>query len=416
MPPQPTNVRDAALRRLARANRWLVAGSVALTAVFSEVAASAFPGKTVKTPGSARAHRAHRSTRSSSSAKPLQPPTQAPSSSTLQESSTESSARESTKKGGAVRLPFCDANHGTITRTVIGRMTGPANCEMIGAMNDVTAPSAPPVTGDPFARAAASAATLKGLAGTDGFDAVVVLGSGWLAAADAIGAPEAEISIADLGGFEQPTVKGHTPSVRYIRKGQLRVLLYLGRIHLYEGHHPHAVVHGVRTAIAAGCRTVVLTNAAGGINADYAVGQPVLISDHLNLTGRSPLTGSPPPDGHRFVDLTDLYSERLRGIARAASQGIAEGVYAALPGPHYETPAEIRMLRTLGADLVGMSTALEAIAARHLGAEVLGISLVSNLAAGLTPQPLDHAEVTAAGDAAAGQMGALLAAVLPGVR
>src|ERR1700761_7494545 len=146
---------------------------------------------------------------------------------------------------------------------------------MIGAMTNEADHSSAPVAADPFARAAASAGTLKRLTGADGFDAAVVLGSGWLAAADAIGTPEAEISTADLGGFEQPTVKGHTPSVRYIRKGQLRVLLYLGRIHLYEGHQPHAVVHGVRTAIAAGCRTIVLTNAAGGINADYTVGQPV---------------------------------------------------------------------------------------------------------------------------------------------
>ena len=155
----------------------------------------------------------------------------------------------------------------------------------------------------------------------------------------------------------------------------------------------------MRTAVAAGCRIVVLTNAAGGIHESYQVGQPVLIRDHLNLTGRSPLTGPPPPAGYpsRFTDLTDLYSARLRGLAREADPGLAEGVYAALPGPHYETPAEIRMLRGLGADLVGMSTALEAIAARHLGAEVLGISLVTNLAAGLTGQGLDHAEVIAAG-------------------
>ena len=129
----------------------------------------------------------------------------------------------------------------------------------------------------------------------------------------------------------------------------------------------------------------MLTNAAGGINASFRVGQPVLISDHLNLTGRSPLFGPPPPDGYpqRFADLTEVYSARLRALARASDPGLAEGIYAALPGPHYETPAEIRMLRTLGADLVGMSTVLEAIAARHLGAEVLGISLVTNLAAGL---------------------------------
>jgi purine-nucleoside phosphorylase len=283
-----------------------------------------------------------------------------------------------------------------------------ATCEMISAMSDVATPPT-----DPFAIAAASAAALKTLTGVPGFDAVVVLGSGWLAAADAIGPPEAEISVADLGGFQQPTVKGHTPSVRYIKKGQLRVLLYLGRIHLFEGHHPHAIVHGVRTAIAAGCRTVVLTNAAGGVNPEYAVGQPVLIGDHINLTGRSPLAG-PLPDTVplRFTDLTETYSKRLRDLARQLDPTLAEGVYAALPGPHYETPAEIRMLRTAGADLVGMSTALEAIAARHLGAEVLGISLVSNPAAGLSAEPLDHQDVLATVGASAARVGELLSALL----
>ena len=194
--------------------------------------------------------------------------------------------------------------------------------------------------------------------------------------------------------------------------------MFLGRTHLYEGHSPAAVVHGVRTAIAAGCRVIVLTNAAGGIDPGYQVGQAVLIRDHLNLTGRSPLSGPPPPEGYpsRFTDLTGLYSARLRALARAADPSLAEGVYAALPGPHYETPAEISMLRTLGADLVGMSTALEAIAARHLGAEVLGISLVTNPAAGLAAHGLDHAEVVAAGKAAAGRMGALLATVLPQIQ
>jgi purine-nucleoside phosphorylase len=189
-------------------------------------------------------------------------------------------------------------------------------------------------------------------------------------------------------------------------------------VHLYEGHPVPVVVHGVRTAVAAGCRVVVLTNAAGGIRDGLRVGQPVLIRDHLNLTGRSPLTGPPPPDGYpgRFTDLTDLYAARLRALAQQADQSLAEGVYAALPGPHYETPAEISMLQRAGADLVGMSTALEAIAARHLGAEVLAISLVSNLAAGLSGHGLDHAEVVAAGRAAAGRMGTLLASVLPAVR
>jgi purine-nucleoside phosphorylase len=185
-----------------------------------------------------------------------------------------------------------------------------------------------------------------------------------------------------------------------------RVLVLLGRTHLYEGRGVGPVVHGVRVAAAAGCRTVVLTNAAGGLRDGMTVGQPVLISDHLNLTARSPLVGP------RFVDLTDLYSARLRGLARDVDPSLAEGVYAALPGPHYETPAEIRMLRTLGADLVGMSTVHETIAARAAGAEVLGLSLVTNLAAGMTGQPLSHAEVLEAGRQSATRMGSLLGEVL----
>ena len=144
---------------------------------------------------------------------------------------------------------------------------------------------------DPFARAELSAAALRERAGVDGFDAAVVLGSGWQAAADAIGAPELEVPLADLGGFPGRASRVTRHPFRYVKKGQRRILVYLGRVHMYEGHDPHTVVHGVRTAIAAGCRTVVLTNAAGGINAGYAVGDPVLISDHINLTGRSPLAG-----------------------------------------------------------------------------------------------------------------------------
>ena len=289
---------------------------------------------------------------------------------------------------------------------------------------------------DPYQAAQDSAARLADLTGQPRHDVAVVLGSGWAPAADALGTTTAEVPLDALGGFPPPTVGGHSPVVRSVRAGDVHSLVFLGRVHLYEGHDPATVVHGVRTAVAAGCRVVVLTNAAGGIREGYQVGQPVLIRDHLNLTGRSPLGGPPPPDGYppRFTDLTDLYSARLRtlaagaagaggaagaagageaGRAGGAGEGLAEGVYAALPGPHYETPAEIRMLRTLGADLVGMSTVLEAIAARHLGAEVLAISLVSNLAAGLAPHGLDHAEVVAAGKAAAGRMGSLLAGLLP---
>jgi len=268
---------------------------------------------------------------------------------------------------------------------------------------------------DSYAAAAASAAKLAQLTGQEAHDAAVVLGSGWAPAADALGAPAAQVPLADLGGFPPSTVPGHSAIVRSVSVGQLRVLVFLGRTHLYEGHPVATVVHGVRTAVAAGCRVIVLTNASGGINADYRPGQCVLISDHLNLTGCSPLAGEAPPQGYgsRFTDLSDLYSPRLRAVARAADPGLAQGVYAALPGPHYETPAEIRMLRTAGADMVGMSTALEAIAARHLGAEVLGISLVTNVAAGLSAEALDHVEVIAAGRRSAGRVGALLAGILP---
>jgi purine-nucleoside phosphorylase len=269
------------------------------------------------------------------------------------------------------------------------------------------------VTEDPFAVAAVSADRLTALAGPH--DAAVVLGSGWSPAADAIGVAETEIPLAELGGFPVSTVPGHVPTARSVAAGTVRVLVFLGRVHLYEGLSPAIVVHGVRTAVAAGCRTVVLTNAAGGIRTGLSVGEPVLISDHLNLTGRSPLAGPPPSIGQRFTDLTDLYSPRLRALAREADPSLAEGVYAMMPGPHYETPAEITMLGRLGADLVGMSTVLEAIAARHMGAEVLGISLVTNLAAGLAGQSLSHAEVVEAGRASASRMGSLLAGILPRV-
>jgi purine-nucleoside phosphorylase len=279
----------------------------------------------------------------------------------------------------------------------------------------------PDLTADPFAAAAASAAALAQRTGQPKHDVTVVLGSGWAPAADAIGTADADVPLAELGGFPEPAVPGHRPAVRSVALGDRRVLIYLGRVHLYEGHSPAAVVHGVRTAIAAGCSTIVLTNAAGGIGAGLRPGQPVLISDQLNLTGSSPLTGLPaggPVLAGRaspFTDLSDLYAARLRAIARAAGPDLAEGVYAAMPGPQYETPAEIRMLRAAGADLVGMSTALEAIAARHLGAEVLGISLVTNIAAGLSDTGLDHADVLAQAGRAAAEIGTLLAAILPRV-
>lgn len=255
---------------------------------------------------------------------------------------------------------------------------------------------------DPEAAARLAADSLRRATSTDNHDVAVVLGSGWRPAADILGEPAAEVAMADLPGFTAPAVAGHGGSVRSVRVAGRRVLVMLGRTHGYEGHGVTKVVHGVRTAIASGARTIVLTNAAGGLREGLQVGQPVMVSDHLNLTGQSPLLGA------NFVDLTDLYSPRLRGIARQIDPTLTEGVYAGLNGPHFETPAEIRMLRTMGADLVGMSTVLEAIAARAGEAEVFGLSLVTNLAAGITGQPLDHQEVLAAGRAAATRMGELL--------
>ncbi len=259
---------------------------------------------------------------------------------------------------------------------------------------------------DPQAVAEAAAAEIRDRTGVAAHDVAVVLGSGWAPAADALGTPAATVPMAELPGFTAPTAEGHDGRVLSTVIGQMRVLVLIGRIHPYEGHDLRHVVHPVRAACAAGVHTVVLTNAAGGLRADFAVGQPVLISDHLNLTARSPLVGA------RFVDLVDAYSPRLRALARAVDPSLAEGVYAGLPGPQYETPAEIRMLRTLGADLVGMSTVHETIAARAAGAQVLAISLVTNLAAGMTGQPLSHGEVLAAGRQSATRMGALLAAVI----
>ncbi len=242
--------------------------------------------------------------------------------------------------------------------------------------------------------------------GIDTHGVAVVLGSGWSPAVAALGSPTAVLPQAELPGFAPPRAAGHAGEILSVPIGEHRVLVLAGRIHAYEGHDLQHVVHPVRTACAAGAQIVVLTNAAGGLRTDMQVGQPVLISDHLNLTARSPLIGA------QFVDLTDAYAARLRALARDCDPELSEGVYAGLPGPHYETPAEIRMLRMLGADLVGMSTVHETIAARAAGAEVLGVSLVTNLAAGITGAPLSHAEVLATGAASAARMGSLLADVI----
>jgi purine-nucleoside phosphorylase len=254
--------------------------------------------------------------------------------------------------------------------------------------------------------AADAAAAIGERTGVGGHDVAVILGSGWAPAVEQLGDPVAVVPMAELPGFAPPIAEGHGGQVLSLRIGHHRVLVMVGRIHAYEGHELRHVVHPVRAACAAGVETVVLTNAAGGLREDYTVGQPVLIRDHLNLTARSPLVGA------QFVDLVDAYSPRLRAIAHEIDPSLAEGVYAGLPGPHYETPAEIRMLRTLGADLVGMSTVHETIAARAADAQVLAVSLVTNLAAGMTGQPLSHHEVLEAGRQPATRMGALLAGVI----
>jgi purine-nucleoside phosphorylase len=258
-------------------------------------------------------------------------------------------------------------------------------------------------TTDPIAAAAEALATITGVAR---HDVAIVLGSGWVPAIDVLGEASADIPVTDLPGFLPPAVEGHAGRIRSLEVAGTRVLAFLGRTHLYEGRGVEPVVHGVRVAAAAGCRVVVLTNACGGLRPGLAVGDPVLISDHLNLTARTPLVGP------RFVDLSDVYSSRLRALVHEIEPAMAQGVYAQFPGPQYETPAEVRMAGILGADLVGMSTVLEAIAAHAEGCEVLGISLVTNLAAGLG-DPLDHEEVLEVGRAAATRMGELLSKVIP---
>jgi len=264
---------------------------------------------------------------------------------------------------------------------------------------------------DPLQAAAIAASEIASRTGFASHDVALVMGSGWVGAVDALGSPNYECNAEEITGFFPPAVEGHSGKVRSyeIKDGDrtIRALVFLGRTHLYEGKGMEPVVHGVRTAVKAGCKVIILTNACGGINTAYRVGQPVLIRDHISLTAQSPLVGA------TFVDLTDLYSKRIRAIMKSADSSLQEGVYVHWRGPTYETPAEIHMMRTLGADLVGMSTVPEAIAAHALGAEVLGISLVTNAAAGVTGEKLNHEEVIAAGKAAASSMGELLAKTIP---
>jgi purine-nucleoside phosphorylase len=290
---------------------------------------------------------------------------------------------------------------------------------------------------DPYVAARDAARVLAERTGVERHHALVVLGSGWAGAADALGRPVAELGAADLPGFIPPVAPGHAGRILSIRLGdvgRLRALVVLGRTHLYEGRGLDPVVHLVRTAAAAGCRTALLTNASGALRPDWPPGTGVVLRDHLNLAHASPLTGP------RFVDLTDAYSPRLRTLAHAAGEdltggtagagraagpagagraaaaagaGLREGVYAMLRGPQFETVAEARMLRALGADLVGMSTVPEVIAARELGLEVLALSVVASVEPLVYGVPgVDADEVVRVAAAAAARLGPVLATVL----
>ena len=237
-------------------------------------------------------------------------------------------------------------------------------------------------------------------------DVALTLGSGWGRAADVLGETVATVPAHEIPGFTRPAVEGHTGTIRSIRLASGGHALVIGaRTHFYEGLGVRRVVHSVRTAAATGCSVMVLTNGAGGVRPEWAPGTPVLIADHINLTAASPLEGA------TFIDLTDLYSARLRALVRGV-RPLDEGVYVQFRGPHYETPAEVRMARAIGGDIVGMSTALEAIAAREAGMEVLGLSLITNAAAGVSEHPLSHDEVIAAGRAAEDELAALLGDVV----
>ncbi|SEB57296.1 purine-nucleoside phosphorylase [Microbacterium hydrocarbonoxydans] len=260
---------------------------------------------------------------------------------------------------------------------------------------------------NPFEIAAEAAADIARLTGVEKHDIALTLGSGWGKAADIIGETTATIPATEVTGFSKPALEGHVGTLRSIRTPDGKNVLVIGaRTHYYEGHGVRRVVHSVRTAAATGAKIMVLTNGAGGVRETWTPGQPVLISDHINLTADSPLEGA------TFIDLTDLYSKRLRDIARGVDPSLDEGVYTQFRGPHYETPAEVQMAKHIGGHIVGMSTALEAIAAREAGMEILGFSLITNLAAGIQSTPLSHAEVIEAGREAEPVISALLARVV----
>jgi len=260
---------------------------------------------------------------------------------------------------------------------------------------------------NPFDIAQRAAEQIAAKTGVSQHRIALTLGSGWAKAADLIGETVAEIPATEIIGFSKPAVEGHVGTLRSVKLPDGSHALVIGaRTHYYEDHGVRRVVHSVRTAAAAGAKTMILTNGAGGIKEHWEPGTPVLISDHINLTAMSPLEGA------TFIDLTDVYTPALRDLAKSVKADLDEGVYVQFRGPHYETPSEVQMAKTIGGHLVGMSTALEAIAAREAGMDVLGFSLVTNLAAGISPEPLSHQEVIAAGKQAEPVISAMLAEIV----
>ncbi|WP_243077003.1 purine-nucleoside phosphorylase [Microbacterium sp. SS28] len=274
-------------------------------------------------------------------------------------------------------------------------------------MSDQTGNPLDDPAADPFAIAAQAASDIARITGVERHDIALTLGSGWGAAADIIGETTANFPATEVTGFSAPALEGHVGTLRSILTPRGKRVLVIGaRTHFYEGHGVRRVVHSVRTAAATGAKTMVLTNGAGGIKHTWKPGTPVLISDHINLTAATPLEGA------TFIDLTDLYSMRLRDLARSIDPSLDEGVYCQFTGPQYETPAEVQMAKAIGGHIVGMSTALEAIAARQAGMEILGLTLVTNMAAGIQTTPLSHEEVMEAGRLAGPVISSLLARVI----
>jgi purine-nucleoside phosphorylase len=257
------------------------------------------------------------------------------------------------------------------------------------------------MTTETVLEAAEAAAAIAELTGVARHRVAVVLGSGWGPAAAAFGEPVAEIAMTDVPGFTTPTAEGHRGTIASYDVGGVATLVLSGRKHLYEGLGLRPVVHGIRAAAATGCTFAVLTNANGSVRRDLEIGQAVLVRDHLNLTGTSPIEGA------HFVDLTDCWSPRLRALAHELDPSLVEATYAWLAGPHYETLAEAEWVRRIGGDVIGMSTVPEAIAGRECGLEVLGLSTVTAVEG--QDSGIDPSEVVAVAERTATRMGPLLA-------